>query len=235
MTVAFGLEDRARASGGATNAVALYHAVRSLIAARNALRGVLVDVGCGCGRLHATLAGDFARYIGVDILSYDGYPGGRNVDFRRADLDSGRIDLPDGCADVVCSLETIEHVENERALMRELVRLTKPGGLIVVTTPNQLSLLSKLCFVLKNEFVHFQERPGLYPSHVSALLPIDLLRLARENWLVEAEVTYSGDGRLPLTARHWPRWLAARGGWRGRAFSDNVLLCARQGSEVRSK
>lgn len=170
--------------------------------------------------------------FGVDILSYDGYPAGPNVDFRRADLDSGRIDLPDGCADVVCSLETIEHVENERALMRELVRLAKPAGVIVVTTPNQVSILSKLCFVFKNEFVHFQERPGLYPSHVSALLPIDLFWLARESGLVEVEVTYSGNGRMPLTTRHWPRWLAARRGWRGRAFSDNALLCARRGSEA---
>ena len=235
MTGAFGLQDRARASGGASNAVALYDAVRSVIAGRHVLGGVLVDVGCGSGRLHAALAGDFERYIGIDILSYDGYPAGPNVDFRRADLDAGRIDLPNGCADVVCSLETIEHVENERMLMRELVRLAKPGGLIVVTTPNQVSILSKLCFLLKNEFVHFQERPGLYPSHLSALLPIDLLRLAHENGLVEAEVTYSGDGRIPLTSRHWPRWLATRSGWRGRAFSDNVLLCARRGCEARSR
>jgi len=226
--VTYGLLDRASASGGASNAAALYDAVRTVIVARHAVGGVLVDVGCGRGQLHATLGGDFECYIGVDILSYAGYPAGPNVAFCRADLDSGGIDLPDGCADVVCCLETIEHVQNERVLMRELVRLSRPGGLIVVTTPNQVSILSKLCFVLKNEFVHFQERPGLYPAHVSALLPIDLFRLARENGLVEAEVTYSGDGRLPLTARHWPRWLAARRGWRGRAFSDNVLLCARQ-------
>jgi SAM-dependent methyltransferase len=230
--MAFDPHDRARASGGASNAAALYDAVRRVIALRHARRGVLVDIGCGCGRLHAAMEGDFQRYIGVDILQYDGYPAGPNVDFCRIDLDSARIDLPDGYADVVCSLETIEHVENERALMRELVRLAKPGGLIVVTTPNQVSILSKLCFVLKNEFVHFQERPGLYPSHLSALLPIDLLRLARENGLVEAEVSYSGDGRLPLIARHWPRWLAARSGWRGRAFSDNVLLSARRGGGI---
>jgi len=233
--MAFGAQDRARASGGASNTAALYDAVRSVIAVRHAPRGVLVDVGCGSGRLHAAMGGNFKRYIGVDILQYDGYPAGPNVDFCRTNLDSARIDLPDGCADIVCSLETIEHVENERALMRELVRLAKPGGLIVLTTPNQVSILSKLCLVLKNEFVHFQEKPGLYPSHLSALLPIDLLRLARENGLVEAEVSYSGDGRMPLIARHWPRWLAAHRGWRGRAFSDNVLLCARRGDGTQSQ
>jgi 2-polyprenyl-3-methyl-5-hydroxy-6-metoxy-1,4-benzoquinol methylase len=228
MSVVSDVHERARASGGASNALALYDAVRGVIAARHVLGGVLVDVGCGSGRLHATVAGDFERYLGVDIILYDGYPARPDVDFLQADLDSGRIALPDGCADVVCCLETIEHVENGRALMRELSRLAKRGGIIVVSTPNQVSILSKLCFVLKNEFVHFQERPGLYPSHVTALLPVDLVRLARENGLVEAEITYSGDGRMPCTARHWPQSLAGRSGWRGRAFSDNVLMCARQ-------
>jgi 2-polyprenyl-3-methyl-5-hydroxy-6-metoxy-1,4-benzoquinol methylase len=233
VTAAVGLEERARASGGASNAEALYETVRHLIAARDVPRGVLVDVGCGSGRLHAVLAADVERYIGVDVVQYEGYPAGPNVDFRRADLDAARIDLPDGCADVVCSLETIEHVENARALMRELVRLARPGGLLVITTPNQISALSKACFVAKNEFVHFQDRPGLYPSHLSALLPIDLLRMARENGLDEAEVTYSGEGRMPLTGLHWPRWLTGRHGWRGRAFSDNVLLCARRRIDTR--
>src|SRR5206468_2548548 len=136
-------------------------------------------------------------------------------------------------ADVVCCLETIEHVENPRALARLLSRLAKPGGLVIVSTPNQLSLLSKLSLVVNNEFVHFRERPGLYPAHLSALLECDLRRIAAELGWRDVGIAFSGDGRVPGTARHWPRWLAARQPWRGRAFSDNIVLSARVSGEVR--
>jgi hypothetical protein len=90
----------------------------------------------------------------------------------------------------------------------------------VVTTPNQLSLLSKLTLVLKNQFNAFQEAPGLYPAHLTALLEVDLLRIARECGLADPTIRHTDSGRIPFTPWHWPR------GFRGRAFSDNVLLAA---------
>jgi 2-polyprenyl-3-methyl-5-hydroxy-6-metoxy-1,4-benzoquinol methylase len=119
-------------------------------------------------------------------------------------------------------VETIEHLENPRAFVRELARLAKPGGTVLVTTPNQLSLLSKLTLLTRNQFNAFQEAPGLYPAHITALLEVDLRRIARETGLEGVEVHYSGFGRIPFTARHWPRPL------QGRAFSDNVALLARR-------
>jgi hypothetical protein len=108
------------------------------------------------------------------------------------------------------------------------VRLTAPGGWLVVTTPNQLSLLSKLTLLSKNEFVHFQERPGLYPAHISALLEVDLVRMCRENGLEDVAVRYTGHGRIPFTPRDWPSFLHAVSGAKGRAFSDNVIVLARK-------
>ena len=103
--------------------------------------------------------------------------------------------------------------------MRELVRLTKPGDWVIVTTANQLSLLSKLTLVLKNQFNAFQEAPGLYPAHIIALLEIDLIRIAKERGLTDIKTDYSNQGRIPFTAWHWFKNL----GFRGRTFSDNVL------------
>ena len=45
-----------------------------------------------------------------------------------------------------------------------------------MTTPNQLSLLSKMTLLFRGQFNAFQEGPGLYPAHRTALLEIDLLR-----------------------------------------------------------
>ena len=213
------VEQRALATRG-TSAGAIYRLAARAVAERHPGGGTLLDVGCGTGALWDVLAGRFDAYLGADVVRHDGLPA--TADFRRVDPETGRVDLPDGVADVVAAVETIEHVENPRAFARELARLARPGGLVVVTTPNQLSLLSKLGLVLKGQFPAFQEGPGLYPAHLSALLEVDLVRMARECGLADPAIRYSDSGRIPGTARHWP------GPLRGRPFSDNVLLEARR-------
>ncbi len=185
--------------------------------------GALLDVGCGGGALAEAVRGRFQRYVGCDLVAYDGFPR-YGATFVQADLDRPPYPLEAGSAAAVVSVETIEHLENPRAFVRELARLAAPGGVVLVTTPNQLSLLSKLTLLTRNQFNAFQEAPGLYPAHLTALLEVDLRRIAREAGLVEVEIHYSGFGRIPFTARAWPRPLG------GRAFSDNVALLARRPS-----
>jgi len=221
----FTVEERARQSAG-ESAAPVHDAVLAALTERGIHAGCLLDVGCGTGNLRQRVQGVCERYVGADAIRHEGFP--TDAEFVLANLDTGRVALPDGACDVVASVETIEHVENPRALMRELVRLTAPGGWLVVTTPNQLSVLSKLTLLSKNEFVHFQERPGLYPAHISALLEVDLVRMCRENGLEDVTVRYTGRGRIPFTPRDWPSPLRARAGARGRAFSDNVLVIARR-------
>jgi 2-polyprenyl-3-methyl-5-hydroxy-6-metoxy-1,4-benzoquinol methylase len=199
----------------------LYRWVAELLARAGARGGVVLDVGCGGGGLAEALRGQFQRYVGCDLVAYDGFPR-EGATFVQADLEHPPYPLEDGAADAVVSVETIEHLENPRAFVRELARLVKPGGTVLATTPNQLSVLSKLTLLTKNQFNAFQEAPGLYPTHLTALLEVDLRRIAREAGLVEVEIHYSGFGRVPFTARAWPRPLG------GRAFSDNVALLARR-------
>jgi SAM-dependent methyltransferase len=213
------VEERARVTLG-TSRVAIYRLVARVLRARHPGGGTLLDVGCGTGNLWRFTSDQFDRYVGADVVHYQGFP--ESGHFHQVDLETGRVPQPDGSAEVVAAVETIEHVENPRALVRELVRLVRPGGLVLVTTPNQLSLLSKLGLVLKNQFPFFQERPGLYPAHLTALLEVDLLRIARECGLVDAAIHYTDSGRIPGTPWPWPRPLG------GRAFSDNVLLEARR-------
>jgi 2-polyprenyl-3-methyl-5-hydroxy-6-metoxy-1,4-benzoquinol methylase len=219
------LEDRAYATVGESSS-AVHHAATAALDELGLRADVLVDVGCGTAAFRGALGTRCQRYIGADAVRHASLP--RDVEFVSVNLDEGRVALPDASADVVTSLETIEHVENPRALVRELVRLLRPGGWLLVTTPNQLSVLSKLGLVLKNEFVHFQERPGLYPAHITALLEVDLLRIFREAELKDIIVRYTGAGRVPFSARSWPRALSARIGRRARAFSDNVVIVGRK-------
>jgi 2-polyprenyl-3-methyl-5-hydroxy-6-metoxy-1,4-benzoquinol methylase len=212
--------DRAAATKGRSGE-AIYRTVASVIAKRHPGGGTLIDVGCGTGELRSHVAPLVGRYVGVDVVRYHGFPA--DTDFVQIDFDNARVPFPDGSGDVVVAVETIEHLENPRAFFRELTRLTKPGGLIVVTTPNQRSLLSLLTLVTKGEFNAFQEAPGLYPSHITALLEIDLLRIARECHVEEMELSYNNHGRIPATSWFWPVSL----GFSGRWFSDNLLISAR--------
>jgi SAM-dependent methyltransferase len=216
------VDDRARLSLGASSE-AIYGMVTAAMAARHGRGGLLLDVGCGGGRLWQHVRHLFSAYLGADAVRYDGFP--EDGTFLQTDLDAGHVPVGDGTADVVAAVEVIEHLENPRAFMRELARLAKPGGCVVVTTPNQLSLLSKLTLLLKNQFNAFQEAPGMYPTHITALLEIDLVRIAAECGLVDPVIGYSLSGRIIGTRWHHPRLVSKL---RPRAFSDNVILLARK-------
>jgi 2-polyprenyl-3-methyl-5-hydroxy-6-metoxy-1,4-benzoquinol methylase len=206
-------------SRGASND-SIYAMVARVVRQASAHAGVLIDIGCGTGTLSSVLFGTFDRYVGCDLVAYERFPRAEWASFIRTDLEQPSLPIADATGDVVAAVETIEHVENPRAFVRELARITRPKGLVIVTTPNQLSLASKATLMSRNQFGAFQDCS--YPAHLTALLESDLLRIARECGLAEPCIHWSNSGRIPLTSRHWPKML------RGRAFSDNVLLSARK-------
>jgi 2-polyprenyl-3-methyl-5-hydroxy-6-metoxy-1,4-benzoquinol methylase len=210
------VEVRARQSRGTSNPDILKMVARAL-EQRQICGDSIADVGCGQGDLYGYVRSRFTRYVGIDAVRYEGFP--EQAEFCSLDLDGGRIPLNDGSADVVAAIEVIEHLENPREFMRKLVRLAKAGGWVIVTTPNQLSLLSLLTLVVKQRFQAFQDCH--YPAHLTALLEIDLRRIAAECGLTKIEVDYSRSGRIPLTARHYPQLLSQSF---PRALSENLLL-----------
>lgn len=217
---AAGVEDRARLSLGISGD-AIYRAAAAALDGRHPGGGLLLDVGCGTGNLWPFVRDRFDRYSGADVVRYDGFPA--DAEFHQINLDAGRVPVFDSFFDVVAAVETIEHLENPRGFVRELTRLVKTGGWVVVTTPNQLSLLSKLGLVFKNEFPHF--RGANYPAHLTALLEIDLRRIAGECGLTDVAVRYTGSGRMPGTARRWPG-LVSRAC--PRSSFDNVVIIGRR-------
>lgn len=213
-------EDRAKQSLGMSNE-AIYRMVVRALDEWQISGNIVVDVGCGAGLLRSYLKDRFKHYIGVDVVRYEAFP--TTAEFHRVNLDTGRASLPDEVADVVVSTETIEHLENPRAFMRELVRLTKPGGWVIVTTPNQLSIRSLITLIIKHRFASFQDVD--YPMHITALLEIDLKRMASECGLMELAVRFSMQGRIVFTPRHYPQILARLF---PRTLSDNLLLIGRR-------
>jgi SAM-dependent methyltransferase len=213
------METRARQSRGISSRP-IYEMVGRVLE-RHAIRGgTFMDVGCGAGDLRRFLGDRFDRYVGVDGVRYEGLPD--DLEFHAGDLDGDGPLVPSAMGDVVAAVETIEHLENPRRLVREMVRMAKPSGWVVVTTPNQLSWLSLATLLAKQRFSAFQE--SQYPAHISALLEVDLMRIFAECGLQEVETHFSEQGRIVFTARHYPRMLARLA---PRRFSDNMLIVGR--------
>ena len=217
------LEARALQSLGASSD-AIYRMVARALGQRSARGELIIDLGCGNGMLLPFVRGRFDRYVGVDAIRHESFPG--DAEFIKCDLDNCRTPLPDACADLAVGVEIIEHLENPRAFFRELARLTRPGGWVVVTTPNQLSLLSLFTLIVKRRFSAFQD--AHYPAHLTALLEVDLRRIAAECNLIDVTIAYSHKGRVAFTPWHYPDFIASLF---PRAMSDNLLLIGRKTGE----
>ncbi|MBL0928076.1 MAG: class I SAM-dependent methyltransferase [Phycisphaerales bacterium] len=127
-----------------------------------------LELGCGDGFIlealtkdGCTARGTTYRALDEDYIRTRPYPEGLTVD--------GGVDLnrplayPDASFDVVYSTEVIEHVESHRNFVTEACRVLKPGGWLVLTTPNLHRILSRLHFFLsghhltKRELIPYSE------------------------------------------------------------------------------
>jgi SAM-dependent methyltransferase len=88
----------------------------------------------------------------------------------------GGVDLNEGLPfksavfDAVNLVEVIEHIEHQAQLVREITRVLKRGGVVVISTPNVLNVLSRLRFLFTGFVrgrvrpVHYTRGPGQAPN-----------------------------------------------------------------------
>lgn len=93
----------------------------------------ILDVGAGTGATSRALA-KYGRVLAVDFSPEAvSIARGRGLDVAR--MDARALGLPDASFDLVVALDMIEHLEDDAAAVRELCRVLKPGGVLLVTVP----------------------------------------------------------------------------------------------------
>ena len=134
----------------------------SLLAPHLPTASRVLDIGAGEGYLASRVQAHIERNgLAARLEACDLFPDNFRVPgitCHGFDLHGG-LPLPDASIDLAYSVEVIEHLEDQFAFMREVHRILRPGGRAVVTTPNVLSLTSRLRTLL----VGFPELFGPLP------------------------------------------------------------------------
>lgn len=98
-------------------------------------RGRLLDLGCGRGDMMRAFAG-----IGFDVVGVDGSPRVATLcapfETHVRDLERETLPLPSNQFDVVFTKSVIEHLRDPMPMLREAMRVLRPGGRMVVMTPS---------------------------------------------------------------------------------------------------
>jgi ubiquinone/menaquinone biosynthesis C-methylase UbiE len=152
----------------------------------------VLDAGTGTGALALALAPLVREVVGVDPVPEllelarrhaDEFP---NVTFLEGD--ATRLELESGSFDLAACLRTLHHVARPELLVAELVRVTRPGGRILVI--DQIAPVDPLAAVELNRFERARD-----PSHTRALADVDLRGLFEANGLVVRRTQFEREPR----------------------------------------
>jgi len=211
---------------------------------RQPLRGQRVlDVGCATG-LFTARAVQAAHLLGLDrdpvVLER---ARARGYEVLAVDLDGpDPLPLPDADFDVVMALDVLEHLAAPLRLLRELHRVLRPGGLLILGVPNGLNVLNRALVLLgrPEDITDRHHRLGLpFSDHLQRVAFAPLVALLRREGFAVRSVEHF----VPQAVRHAGlRWLQpavdlCRGldlaeRWPGLLSFAFLLICVRTDEAV---
>jgi ubiquinone/menaquinone biosynthesis C-methylase UbiE len=106
-------------------------------------RGLVLDVGCGPGVMAQEMVNRDCRFCGIDpsskMIEIARSRFGNRKDVRFLPGDASALSFADGAFDAVLCMGVLDSVADGRHAIREMVRVLKPGGTLIVTVTNLVS------------------------------------------------------------------------------------------------
>ncbi|MBT3611844.1 MAG: class I SAM-dependent methyltransferase [Flavobacteriales bacterium] len=121
---------------------------RHLIAYKEAaklVRGTVLEVGSGEGYGIMELAPKAVHYIAVDKYNTeisDELKKENNITFIQVEVPPLK-GIEDNSVDFVVTFQVIEHIKDDKMFLQEIHRVLKPGGKVILTTPNSMMSLTR--------------------------------------------------------------------------------------------
>lgn len=156
-------------------------------------RDRILDVGCGTGIFTEQYVRMGARVTGVD-LSFEMLRHGVRKPGLKAILpavaDMRKLPFPDGAFSKTVSITALEFVADAHAAVRELVRVTRKGGRLVIATLNRLSPWAD------RRIQNSKDDPASVFHHVCFRSPRELSRLVEQEGEIRTAVHFAKDASL---------------------------------------
>lgn len=149
--------------------------------------GLLIDVGAGNGSLSLRLKERGFEVVAVDLNSKAFIPK-NTVDFIVAD--GRRLPLPDQRATYIVAAEVIEHLDNPYDLVKEAYRVLRPGGKLIISTPNVENLFERVIYLFQGRFRWFKN-VNAKGGHLVPVFSWSLIAFAESMGFKLESVTYN--------------------------------------------
>ncbi len=163
----------------------------------------LLDAGCGRYTKFCRELSDTVRLVGIDLDSVLETDNRQEPFWIRGDL--GHLPLPSNCFDIIISRSVVEHLEDPSLVFREFSRVLKPGGKVVIVTPNKYDYVS-LIAAATPYWLHRALVSKIFRVSEDDVFPT----LYRANTLASLRGTLISAGFVPKeldTVNHYPAYL----------------------------